>query len=129
MVDSIANILTCIRNALAVKKPDVVLPFSDLKKRIAEILKQNGYIKDYNILNKPPQRDLRIILKYTKKSAAIKKLSRISKPGRRVYRGYRELEDVKGGLGITIVSTPQGLMTDKEARKKKLGGEVICEIF
>lgn len=130
MTDPIADMLTQIRNALAVKKQGVVLPFSKMKLKLAEILKKEGYIQDYHPEDKTPQRRLKIILKYTEKGIpAIKELSRISKSGQRVYKGYQDLKRVKGGLGTAIVSTSRGLMTDQEARKRKLGGELICEVF
>lgn len=130
MVDPIADMLTQIRNALAVKKGEIVIPLSGLKLRLAEILQREGYIQDHQVVNNKSHQNLKIVLKYTEKGApAIKELVQISKTGRRVYRGYRELRRVKRGLGIAILSTPAGLMTDLKAKNKKLGGEVICEVF
>ncbi|MFA5021629.1 MAG: 30S ribosomal protein S8 [Patescibacteria group bacterium] len=131
MTDPIADMLTRIRNALAVRKPEVVLPFSKIKIAIAEILKQNGYIKQVEKIEGVGGKfnEIRIVLKYNSKEPAIENLKRISKPGRRVYVPKDKLPIVLNNLGIAIISTPQGLMTNKEAKKKNLGGEVICEIY
>ncbi len=130
MNDPIADLLAKIHNALAASQKEVILTSSKMKLAIVEILKKEGYITDYVIEDNSPYEKLKIILKYTEENKpAIKEMKRISKPGRRLYRGYKELKAVKGGLGIAIISTSQGLMTSREAQKKKLGGEVICEIF
>ena len=134
MTDPIADLLTRIRNALAVRKPEVVLPFSKIKLAITEILKQEGYIKTVekieNGSNGNNHEEIRIILKYLGgKEPAIRSLKRISKPGRRVYVSKDKLPIVLNNLGIAIISTPQGTMTNKEAKKKNLGGEIICEIY
>ncbi|MFA6410540.1 MAG: 30S ribosomal protein S8 [Candidatus Buchananbacteria bacterium] len=131
MTDPIADMLTRVRNALAVRKPEVVLPFSKIKMAIAEILKQHGYVKQVEKIENPGTKfnEIRIVLKYNGKEPAIENLKRISKPGRRVYVSKDKLPVVLNSLGIAIVSTPQGLMTNKEAKKKNLGGELICEIY
>ena len=136
MTDPIADMLTRIRNASAVKKYDVLVPMSKIKHEIAKILKREGYIADVAMAKKEGKRkgaqfdELRLILKYKKSGRPhIASLKRISKPGRRVYVGKDELPKVLNNLGIAIISTSQGLMTNKEARKKGLGGEVICEIY
>lgn len=134
MTDPIADMLTRIRNALAVRKPEVILPFSKIKLAIAEILEKEGFVKKVEKIgggskdNKFDQ--IKIILKYLgPKQPAITSLKRVSKPGRRVYATKDELPIVLNGLGIAIISTSQGLMTNKQAKKAGLGGEVICEIY
>ena len=134
MTDPIADMLTRIRNAIAVRKAEVVLPFSKVKMNIAEILKTTGYVADVKKIDKAETAtsfdQIKIVLKYSPgKESAITMLKRISKPGLRVYVGKDELPVVLNSLGIAIISTSQGLMTNKDARKKSLGGEVICEIY
>lgn len=132
MTDPIADMLTRIRNAMAVSKPEVVLPYSKLKFNIAQILKETGYIKSAEKVESganPVTGDLKIVLKYKGKESAITNLKRISKPGRRVYASKDELPVVLNNLGIAIISTPQGLMTNKQAKKNNIGGEIICEIY
>lgn len=132
MTDPIADMLTRIRNALAVRKPEVVLPFSKLKMAIAEILKENDYIKDVKKITKGSNDnnhdEMKITLKYLGTQPAINNLKRISKPGRRVYVTKDKLPVVLNNIGMAIISTPEGLATNKEAKKNNLGGEVICEI-
>lgn len=133
MTDPIADMLTRIRNAMAVKKPEVILPFSKIKLTIAEILKQHGYIKDVDVIDDGSLgvsfKSIKIVLKYNGKEPAITYLKRISKPGLRRYTTKDELPVVLNNIGIAIISTSQGLMTNKEAKKLNLGGEVICEIY
>ena len=134
MTDPIADMLTRIRNAMAVKKPEVVLPFSKVKMSIAEMLKNTGYISSVAKIEKGAEgnthEQLRIVLKYVGgKESAISNLKRISKRGLRIYAGKSELPTVLNNLGIAIISTPQCMMTNKEAKKQNLGGEVICEIY
>jgi small subunit ribosomal protein S8 len=136
MTDPIADMLTRIRNALAVNKPEVILPFSKIKFEIGKILESHGYIEKNELITPELSKNegqfdaLKIILKYSdNKEPAIRSLVRISKPGQRVYAAKENLPKVLGGMGIAIISTSQGLMTDKEARKRKLGGEILCEIY
>lgn len=146
MTDPIADMLARIRNASAVKKNEVILPMSKIKYEIAKILEREDWIQKteivkssinkgvaVNLLNKQkifPFDQLRIILKYKKSGRpAINFLKRISKPGLKVYVGKDELPRVLNGFGLAIISTSQGLMTNKEAREKKIGGEVVCEIY
>lgn len=137
MTDPIADMLTRIRNASAVKKHEIVLPMSKIKFEIAKILKEEGWIYDTEVLKAKGSKnktqvfdELKIVLKYKKSGkSAITKLTRISKPGLRVYTNKENLPKVLNNLGIAIISTPQGLMTNKKARKAGLGGEVICEIY
>ncbi|ABB14423.1 MULTISPECIES: 30S ribosomal protein S8 [Carboxydothermus] len=130
MTDPIADFLTRIRNANMVYHEKVEVPSSKVKRAIAEILKEEGFIKDYEYIEDGKQGILRIFLKYgPNKERVISGLKRISKPGLRVYAKKDELPRVLGGLGIAIISTPKGIMTDKKARKEGLGGEVICYIW
>jgi small subunit ribosomal protein S8 len=129
MTDPIADMLTRIRNAQAVKKPEVVLPFSKIKFNIAKILEKEGYLGEVK-KEKANYGQIRIALKYDEEGQpVIRSLKRISKPGRRIYATKDKLPRVLSGMGIAIISTSQGLMTDKEARKRKVGGEVICEVY
>ena len=136
MSDPIADMLTRMRNALAVSKKDIVLPMSKIKYTIASILERDRWVEKIEIIKGGKEKEgdqkfdqLRIILKYKHKKPVITSLKRISKPGIRVYVKKNEISQVLNGLGISIISTPSGLMTNKEARKKGLGGEVICEIY
>jgi small subunit ribosomal protein S8 len=128
-MNSISDMLTSIRNALAVGHPTVNVPFSNLKYEIAKILGKEGFIEKVEKKGRGVKKSLEITLKYDGKVPAISDLKRISKSGQRIYLPYKKIKKVKEGLGIAIVSTSKGLMTDKEARKQKLGGEVICEIW
>lgn len=128
--DPISDYLTRVRNALKARKRSVDVPASKLKKQITEILKKNGFIDDYQIVETSNKQGSIIIkLKYYNNESVILGLERISKPGIRKYVNNKELPRVLNGLGIAIVSTSQGLMTDKEARKHGIGGEVICNIW
>ncbi|MBI4871831.1 MAG: 30S ribosomal protein S8 [Candidatus Riflebacteria bacterium] len=131
MTDPIADMLTRIRNANRVYKTVVDIPASKLKSRIAEILKTEGYIKDFEVVQEAGQHpSLRIFLKYTPaRTRALNGLKRISKPGLRVYVERESIPKVLGGLGIAILSTPKGLMTDKLSRKVGVGGEVLCYVW
>lgn len=132
MTDPIADMLTRIRNASAVKKQEVLVPMSKIKLEIARILKKEGWVLDVDQL-KPadkPYSEIKLVLKYKKSGKPyISSVKRISKPGLRVYVKKEELPKVLNNLGFAIISTPQGLMTNREARKKSLGGEVLCEIY
>ncbi len=128
--DPIADMLTRIRNAQVAKHDSVVLPASNAKKAIAKILLSEGYVKGVDYINDGPQGSIKITLKYVSgKQPVIAGLKRISKPGLRVYAKGEELPKVLGGLGIAIISTSKGVMTDKEARKQMIGGEVLAYIW
>ncbi|MDD5896985.1 MAG: 30S ribosomal protein S8 [Clostridia bacterium] len=128
--DPIADMLTRIRNAQIAKHDVVVLPASNTKKAIAKILLAEGYVKSVDFVDEAPQGSIKIALKYVNgKQPVIAGLKRISKPGLRVYAKAEELPRVLGGLGIAIISTSKGLMTDKEARKEMIGGEVLAYIW
>jgi len=130
MTDVISDMLTRIRNAIYVKTDKVDIPASRLKIEIAKILKEEGFIKSYKIIKDKKQGVLRINLKYTQEGDSfITNLKRISKPGRRVYVSKDKIPHVMGGLGIAILTTSQGVMTDKECRQKGIGGEVICYVW
>ncbi len=130
MNDPIADMLTRIRNALIARHDTVTLPASNMKKSIAKILLDEGYIKSVDYIDDGLQGQIKIVLKYAEgKQSVIKGLKRISKPGLRVYARNEELPKVLGGLGIAIVSTSKGVMTDKEARKAGVGGEVLAYIW
>ena len=128
--DPIADMLTRIRNAQIAKHDVVVLPASNTKKAIAKILLAEGYVKSVDFIDEAPQGSIKIVLKYVNgKQPVIAGLKRISKPGLRVYAKAEELPKVLGGLGTAIISTSKGLMTDKEARKEMIGGEVLAYIW
>ena len=129
--DPIADMLTRIRNAQIAKHDAVVLPASNAKKAIAKILLNEGYVKSVDFIDDGPQGSIKITLKYVngKQQPVIAGLKRISKPGLRVYAKSEELPKVLGGLGVAIISTSKGLMTDKEARKQMIGGEVLAYIW
>jgi small subunit ribosomal protein S8 len=137
MTDPIADMLTRIRNASAIKQHEVVLPMSKIKYEIAQILKREGLIIDVQVISASGVKNstakfdkLKLLLKYKKSGRpAISNLKRISKPGLRIYVGKNELPKVLNNLGIAIISTSRGLMTNKEAKLQNLGGEVICEIY
>ena len=130
MTDPIADMLTRIRNAVSVERPQVEMPVSKVKKGVAEVLKREGYIWDWECEEGKPVGSLRIELKYGPSGEkVIRKIRRISKPGCRVYRGAKDLRPVLNGLGISIVSTSRGVMSDREARQQKIGGEVLCEVW
>jgi len=128
-MDQIADMLTTIKNAQAVLKETVNIPFSKIKFEIAKILKKEGFIKEVERRGRKSKKYIKITLKYNGKIPAISGIKRVSKPGQRIYLGVKEIKPVKGGYGIAIISTSKGLMTDKEARKQKVGGEVICEVW
>ncbi len=130
MTDPIADMLTRIRNAKAVGKTTVYLPYSKIKMAIANTLKKEGFIDSCDKKGKKVKKSIEIKLRYTKEGKSyITDLKRISKPGQRIYKGYSDLHPVKQGLGISVLSTPMGIMSNKEARQKKVGGEVLCEVW
>ena len=131
MTDSIADYLTRLRNAIMANHRVVEVPASNLKKEITKILFEKGYILNYKFIDDGPQGSIKVALKYdpvTKKNA-IKSLKRVSTPGLRQYTGYKDMPRVINGLGIAILSTSKGVMTDKEAKELKMGGEVLCYIY
>lgn len=129
MTDPIADMLTRIRNAQAVRKAEVIIPHSKLKLRLAEILTQEGYVRSVNTIKTGSMSEIKVELKYDNNTGVIRGIKRVSTPGHRVYVGSKDLPHVLNGLGVAVVSTSQGLMTNTEARQKKLGGELLCEIY
>lgn len=129
LTDPIADMLTRIRNANAVMHEKVDIPFSKMKERIAEILKEQGYISNYKVVTDGTKQNIRVYLKYDGKERVIKGIKRISKPGRRVYSSVEEMPRVLSGLGIAIVSTSKGIVTDKVARMENVGGEVLAFVW
>ena len=130
MTDPIADMLTRIRNAVRVEKAHVDMPLSKVKRGLAEVLKREGYIWDWEEISDEPSDHLRVHLKYGPNGErVIRRIRRVSKPGRRVYSGAAAMKPVLGGLGICIISTSRGVISDREARQRKLGGEVLCEVW
>ncbi len=129
MTDPIADMLTRIRNAVAARHPRVSMPASKMKLAIARVLKEEGYIQDIEILKDSAQGTLRLTLRYVEKQPALTQLKRVSKPGLRVYTKRANIPRVRGGQGIAILSTPQGLMTGTHAYRQGLGGEVVCYVW
>ena len=129
VTDTIADMLTRIRNANQMRYEEVKVPASNIKKEIARILKEEGFIKDYKIVSDDAQGTIVLTLKYNKKERVITGLKRISKPGLRVYAKNDEIPKVLNGLGIAIISTSKGIMTDKDARKANVGGEVLAFVW
>ncbi len=130
LTDPIADMLTRIRNASMARHDFVFVPASQIKSNIARILKEEGFIKDFQTVSDAPQGTLKIFLSYMdKRNAAINGLQRVSKPGLRVYVNQREIPRVYGGLGIAILSTPKGLMTGQQAWRSHLGGEILCYVW
>ncbi len=130
MTDPIADMLTRIRNAVAIERAFVDVPLSKEKQSIADVLQREGYIWDYEIVEQQPQSVLRIHLKYGPNGErVIQRIDRVSKPGRRVYTGVADLPEVLQGMGISIVSTNKGLLSNREAKEQAVGGEVLCSIW
>jgi small subunit ribosomal protein S8 len=128
--DPISDMLTRIRNAGMAQKSETTMPATKILVAIANILKSEGYIKDFEVIEKRPQNQLVVTLSYgPDKRHAIREIKRVSKPGLRVYAGKSELPRVRSGLGIAIVSTPQGVLTGYEARRRGIGGEVLCTVW
>ena len=130
VTDPVADMLTRLRNAQAVRRRLVLVPASRMKVAIARILKEEGYIRDFEVTMDRPQPMIRIWLKYANgREPMMTSLKRVSKPGCRVYRGRRGIPWVLSGMGIAIISTPKGVLTDREARRLGVGGEVVCQIW
>lgn len=126
MTDPVADMLTRIRNGQMAEKLGVTMPSSKLKEAIAKVLKDEGYIENFAVRNNAGKAELDIELKYYAGRPVIERIERVSKPGLRIYRGMQDLPKVMNGLGIAIVSTPKGVMTDRKARSVNVGGEVLC---
>jgi small subunit ribosomal protein S8 len=129
LTDPLGDMLTRIRNGQRAKKDSVLSPASNLRVRVLDVLQREGYIRGYSEEQMGPAKGVRIELKYFEGQPAIKHVARVSKPGRRVYSASTELPRVMNGLGITIVSTPRGVLSDAEARDQNVGGEILAEVF
>ena len=129
LTDPVADLLTRIRNAINAHQQKFDVPASNLKTEIARILKEEGYISNYKTQEENGKMILRVYLKYGGNEAAIRDLARISRPGCRVYIGRDEIKRVQGGLGISIMTTPKGVMTGRQARREGVGGELLCEVW
>jgi small subunit ribosomal protein S8 len=129
-VDSVGNFLTIIRNGVLVSKPYVIAPFSKIRLTLAQILKDEGFIKDFAMLeDEAGKKTIKLFLKYVDGESVIHEITRMSKPGRRLYAGVHNIQPVIGGLGVSILTTDQGIVTHKQAKKLGIGGEVICTIW
>ncbi len=130
MTDPIADLLTRIRNAVRVRHPSVDVPYSKEKAQVLEVLKREGFIADFKDEGEGKARLARVYLKYSRLGEpVIQEIQRESRPGRRVYRGYTELDPVLRGIGIAVISTSKGVLSDRECRKQQLGGEVLCKVW
>ncbi len=130
MSDPLGDMLTRIRNGQMAQKSVITCPFSKLRENVCKVLVEEGFIRAYKVVDLDNnKKDLSIELKYAEGRGAIRKIDRVSKPGRRIYRGTNDLPRFYNGLGILVVSTPQGVMTDHKARSAKIGGEVLCQVF
>ena len=129
MSDPIADMLTRIRNGQQAQKATISMPASGTKASIAEVLKQEGYIKDFEVSGEGASKKLDIELKYFQGAPVIELIQRVSRPGRRVYAKCDEIQQVRDGLGVALVSTSSGIMTDKSAREAGVGGEILCTVF
>ena len=130
MTDPIADMLTRIRNAVCVERPHVEMPLSKVKRGLADVLKREGYVWDWTEVDAEPVKNLRLELKYGPNGErVIRRIRRVSTPGRRVYSKARDLSPILDGLGISVLSTSRGVLSDREARQRNLGGEVLCEVW
>lgn len=129
MTDPITDMLNQMRNAMAVAKQEVLIPFSKLKNEIANLLNQEGFIGEVKKVAKGKNKIMKIALKYDNGVPAIEGAKRVSKPGQRIYVKANEIRKVRGGFGVAVISTPKGLMTNTQARKSKLGGEILLEVW
>ena len=129
VTDFVADFLTVVRNASMARKEKVTAPASNLTIKIAEILKEEGFVENTKVFSEGPKRFIRLHLKYIRKKPALQGLKRISTPGRRLYVDSNSIPRVQGGLGVAIVSTSKGVLTDRNARKSKLGGELLCTVW
>ena len=128
-IDVIGDFLTIIRNGVRTAKPQVVAPHSVMRQQIANLLKEKGFIREYAVAEQGAQKELKLVLKYVDGESVIHEITRVSTPGLRTYAGSKGIKPVIGGLGVTILSTSKGVMTDKEAKELKVGGEVLCYVY
>jgi len=128
-MDSISEMIARIKNAFQVRKNEVIVPFSNLKEEIVKVLHQEGFLEGYKKIQKKKKEFLVISLKYKNNSPAISEIRRVSKPGRRIYAGKKEIPKFNKGFGLLIISSPKGIITDKKAKKIGIGGEIICHLY
>ena len=128
MSDPIADLLTRIRNAQMVAKPTVSVPSSKVKVAIAQVLKDEGYVDSFSVVGEATKPQLEVVLKYYAGRPVIEHIERVSRPGLRIYKGRHDIPNVMNGLGVAIVTTPKGVMTDRKARQAGIGGEVLCYV-
>jgi small subunit ribosomal protein S8 len=128
MQDPVADMLTCIRNAQAMGIKEIRVPHSNLKGEILRVLKDEGFIDHFDVVATDNKKNIKVTLKYYQGRPVIEKINRVSRPALRVYKGYDDLPSIRGGLGVVIVSTPKGVMSDKTARAQLVGGEVLCTV-
>ena len=128
MQDPVSDLLTRIRNAQQMGIREVVLPYSNIKKEILRVLNEEGFIEGYESMTDGAKKNIQVKLKYYQGRPVIETINRVSKPSLRIYKACRELPQIRGGLGIAIISTPKGVMTDKTARSQNVGGEVLCTV-
>lgn len=126
--DPVSDMLTCIRNAQTMGIQKISMPHSNLKSEILKVLKDEGFIGDYSVTEADKKKKLQVSLKYYQGRPVIERIDRVSRPSLRIYKGYDQIPQVRGGLGIAIVSTPKGVMSDKAARALQVGGEVLCTV-
>jgi small subunit ribosomal protein S8 len=130
MTDPIADLLTRIRNAQTARHDTVSIPHSKLKQGLIKVLYDEGYVGPFRIVEEDGWKKIQVTLRYAgKKEPVVSSLGRVSKPGRRVYIGYKDLKSVRSGMGLSILSTPKGILTDRQAREEKVGGELLCRIW
>ena len=129
LADPIGDFITRIRNAYLVRHDELLVPHSKMKRAIAEIMVTEGYLDGVEVVGKAPKLSLKLKLRYIKDKPAITGIKRVSKPGRRLYASVKDIPKTLGGYGITIVSTSKGLLTDKQAKKSSVGGELICQVW
>ena len=128
--DPVADLLTRIRNGQQAQREEVAIPFSKIKHEVVRVMQEEGFLKNYKVEQVDNKKNLVVSLKYTDESKpVIHKIKRVSRPGCRVYKGYRDLKPILNGLGVGIISTPSGVMTDRQAREQKMGGEILCTIY
>ena len=129
MTDPIADFLTRIRNASAVGKPEVRVSYTRMMEHIADLLTREGFLEEFSTRGRGIRKTLVVRLRYLDGKPAVEDLRRVSRPGRRVYRAAAEIRPIKSGFGVAVLSTPEGLLTNREAKKRNVGGEVICEVW
>lgn len=130
MTDPIADMLTRIRNGLMIERPHVDIPHSKIKQGIADVLQREGYIWDYEVLETEPARTIRVNLKYSPTGErVIQKIERVSKPGRRVYSNASDIPEILNGMGICVLTTSKGVLSSREARDQRVGGEIVCQVW